>query len=403
MAGNWFKEYITLAFQIERRFHREAHSWFIDAYYGPPEWKEAAEALPESAPVEMLRGALDLANALPAQDFAPQRETFLAKQVLAMETICRKLNGECFTLEEEVARCLDIQIAWTAEAEFEAALALYDQALPGTGDPGSRYLAWRARHELPSEKNHLLSELLPRVLAEVRRRTLAFVPLPPDEGVEIRVVTNKNFGAANWYLGNFRSLIEFHAGQPLNLEWLPWLMAHESYPGHHTEFSLKEQHIWHEQGQLEQTIFLSISPQLVIAEGIATLAPEMIFAPGEAEGWLGEHVYPLVGTPTDDADNAGLEKAHNILQAVPANATFMIQQGQPDAAIIAYLMKYTFASAERAHKRLEGLKSPFMRPYIFSYIGGKRLMSPLLQGNDRQVVFRRFLTEQIYPSLLQHW
>ena len=43
---------------------------------------------------------------------------------------------------------------------------------------------------------------------------------------------------------------------------------------------------------------------------------------------------------------------------------------------------------------------PLWRAYIFTYLYGKRLMRPLLQGPDRLAVFRRFLTEQVTPSQL---
>jgi hypothetical protein len=41
--------------------------------------------------------------------------------------------------------------------------------------------------------------------------------------------------------------------------------------------------------------------------------------------------------------------------------------------------------------------------YAFTYAQGKRLMQPLLGGPDRLDVFRRLLTEPVYPSLLEEW
>ena len=41
-----------------------------------------------------------------------------------------------------------------------------------------------------------------------------------------------------------------------------------------------------------------------------------------------------------------------------------------------------------------------MREHSFTYFYGKRLMQPWLQGAGRLAVFRRFLTEQLYPAEL---
>jgi hypothetical protein len=44
------------------------------------------------------------------------------------------------------------------------------------------------------------------------------------------------------------------------------------------------------------------------------------------------------------------------------------------------------------------LRDPFREGYIFTYFYGRHLMKPWLQWDDRQQVFKRFLTEQMCPS-----
>ena len=51
-------------------------------------------------------------------------------------------------------------------------------------------------------------------------------------------------------------------------------VAHETYPGHHTEHAWKEQ-LLTRNGRLEETIVLIPTPQSVVSEGIATLAAEI--------------------------------------------------------------------------------------------------------------------------------
>lgn len=399
MSDHWGRAYVLLGLRIEKAF-----PGFVDGYYGPPEWKAQVEAEAPLAPAELLRAAALLADSLPAQGFEPGRAAYLERQVRAIETICRKLNGEAVSLEEEVRRCFDIAPAWTPEAQFEDALALYEQALPGTGSVADRLNARRTQFELAREKAHLLQPMMERAIGEVRRRTLAFVTLPEGEGVDVRTVTEQPWGAYNWYLGNYRSLIELNTDLPTNLSGLLDLMAHEGYPGHHVEHALKEKLLYRDRGYLEHSILLINTPECVISEGIATLAGQMIFAPGEAQRWLEAHIYPEAGITPDPVDSDKLSRAAELLAGVRGNAVFMLHaEGRTDDEVAQYLMKYTLLPEDRARKSLQFLKSPLWRAYTFTYFYGKRLMQPLLKSDDRLTVFRRFLTEQVYPSLLVEW
>jgi len=178
-------------------------------------------------------------------------------------------------------------------------------------------------------------------------------------------------------------------------------MCHEGYPGHHTEFVLKEQRLFRERGYLEQAISPIIGPQSVISEGIATSACEMIFTPEEAEQWLAEHIYPEAGIEPAPIDIAKLRKAGELLDyPVGGNAAFLLHEGRSDEEVIHYLIKYSMLPDEEALKFLEYLKVPFQQAYIFTYFYGRQLMKPWLQGPDKWNAFRRFLTEQVYPSEL---
>jgi hypothetical protein len=402
MNKQWCREYVLLALRMDRAIQKFTESRFVDYYYGPPAWKAAAEA--ERSPGELLRDTIALEDALGAQDFEAHRTTYLEKQVVALETVCRKLNGETFSLEEEVQRCFDIRPTRVPESRFEQGLALLDEALPGNGTLQERFQRWKKRYQLAQEKSGLLLNLMQQTALEARRRTRACVQLPADEAVEMQVVSDQVYMGENWYLGNYRSRVELNTDLPTNMQGLMDFLCHEGYPGHHSEFVLKEQHLFREQGYLEQTIFPIISPQSVISEGIATSAREMIMSLQEAEQWLAEHIYPAAGIEPDSLDLAKLRQAEELLD-YPAggNATFLLHEGRPEDEVIEYLIRYSLVSPAEARKFLEYLKVPFQQAYIFTYFHGKHLMKPWLQGPNRWQVFRRFLTEQIYPSeLAQH-
>ncbi len=139
---------------------------------------------------------------------------------------------------------------------------------------------------------------------------------------------------------------------------------------------------------------------MVISEGIATLAPDMIFTPGEQQQWLAEQIYPAVGIQPLPVDWAKLRDVFDLLHGVRGNAVFLLREGRPDREVKQYLMRYYMTNDEVAAKMLNYLKRPFREAYVFTYFRGRQLMQPWLQGADRLAVFRRFLTEQLYPSEL---
>ena len=288
-------------------------------------------------------------------------------------------------------RCFDIHPERIPESQFEQGLALLDEALPGDGSLPDRLQNWRNRYQLAQEKSGLLLNFMQRAAAEALRRTQTFVNLPVDEDIEMQTVSDKVYMGENWYLGNYRSRVELNTDLPTDLNGLLDFMCHEGYPGHHTEFVLKEQRLYRERGYLEQAIFPIVSPQSVISEGIATSACEMLFSPEEAEQWLAEHMYPEAGIEPDAIDIAKLSKALELVEyPVGGNAAFLLHEGRSDDEVMQYLIKYSLLHDEEALKYLEFLKVPFQQAYIFTYFYGRQLMKPWLQRPDRLTVFRRF-------------
>lgn len=184
MSEQWFQDYVLLQFRMDKAIRKFTESRFVDYYYGPPEWKATVEDEAETPAIDLVRAAMALTDALPAQGFEERRAKYLEKQVLALETVCRKLNGERFPLEEEVQRCFDIRPTWIAETQFEQGLELYDEVLPGVGSLADRLRALMNRYELARGKTRLLIGFMQRALTEARRRTRAFVELSPGEEVE---------------------------------------------------------------------------------------------------------------------------------------------------------------------------------------------------------------------------
>jgi hypothetical protein len=404
MAQTWVRDYIRLAFRIDKAFQNVGDGPFVDSFYGPTDLRASVAQEPEKTADDLVVDVRALQDSLPSQGFEQQRASFLSRQVRAMEVFCRKLAGQDNVLQGEIQQCLDVRPVWKPDEDFEQALALLSEALPGGGDVRERFRVLQERTLLPSDRPELVLQLMHQLLAEARRRTQQFVELPAEEELEICTVREKPYGAANWYLGGYRSRLELNIDRPIHLFGLLYQMCHECYPGHHTEFTLKEKHLYRDCGYLEQSMFI-MGPQLVISEGIASLAQEMIFTPDEIAHWITTQIYPQLG---GEIDGVGLAKlirafASSALDDLGNNLVMMLWDGRPEKEIVAYALKYTPYPEDYVRPFLRSLKSPLRQVYAFTYAQGKRLMEPLLQGDDRTQVFRRLLTELVYPSLLAKW
>ena len=65
MGETWFRDYVLLAFRIDKALRAiSAHSPFVDYYYGPPEWQAQVAAEPLSDATELLNAANALTEAV---------------------------------------------------------------------------------------------------------------------------------------------------------------------------------------------------------------------------------------------------------------------------------------------------------------------------------------------------
>jgi hypothetical protein len=392
--------YVQLALAIEQHI-----PGYVDAYYGPPEWRQRAEADGLRPVAELVGEASDLAAAIADDsEMDPQRQDFLTRQVRAMQTSLGILQGEQLTLVEEVRALYDITPEWVDEAVFEETHRTLDGLLP-PGDSLAERVAMREKAtEVPVER---VEPLLHQILAELRRRTRARFPLPADEAFELQLVSDQPWMAYNWYLGNCCSRIEINTDLPLYITDLADLIAHEGYPGHHTELSIKESQLVREQGWIEHCIALINSPSCVVSEGIATRALSTLMTDDEVVAWHASELFPRAGYGHLDAhcehaiDTARLR----LVRAVLGNAAFLLHdQGASEDEVVAYVQEYGLLSEERARKRVDFLNEPLFRSYIFNYrYGGEMLDALFAAQDDRDHWVTRLLTEPITPSQIRAW
>lgn len=387
------REYARLAFGIERHV-----PGYIDAWLGSEDDRASLDA--EQMPEEMVSAAGDLLASIASLEAPESRRGYLSKQVEAMQATARGLAGEALPYREEVRLLFDFDPEATPEAAYDAAIAELERLLPGDGPVVERMAEWKAGYTIaPDVARRVVDVILP----ELRERTAAIAELPADESIEIQMVSDQPWSGYNWYLGNARSRVDLNTDLPIHAFRLTELLAHECYPGHHTEHTLKER-LYTVEGLGEHALQLINTPECLISEGIATTAEGMVFTPQEQVRFRRDRVYPAAGISGDPEREIAIAAARRELASVPGNAALLLhEEGRDEAEVVAYLRRYGLSTDAEARQRLRFIANPLWRAYIFTYHVGHDLITRWLDaapGEERAARYRTLLTEQVYPSQL---
>ncbi|QHE71436.1 DUF885 domain-containing protein [Rhodococcus sp. WAY2] len=389
------REYLLLGLGFDR-----LEEGFVDAYTGDPALRRTVENAPRPDPRELARTAATLRAELPSAGLSDERTRFLDVHLRALECSGRKFAGDDVGFVDEVEAYFDVRIARGDEGQYREAHRKMDTVLPGTGTLTERVHAHRAADEIPADRLKDCVDAFSSALRDLVREHYA---LPEAEVVEYEVVGDKPWSGFNYYLGNYRSTVAINSDLKQHMANLPRLIAHESYPGHHTEHCRKEAGLVGA-GQLEQTLFLVNTPQCLMAEGLADLALESIV--GENWGLWAQEIYADLGLRFDGEQAQRLSAASGQLLGVRQDAALMLHDERRSADDVAlFLQRWSLSTPERARQSLRFLSSPLWRAYTSTYVEGYRLLGGWLAevpvGAERSERFRRLLDEPLVPSALR--
>ncbi len=375
---------------------------FVDAYYGPPELAARVEAEPRRAPAELAGDAgrlvADLDAGVDADQVDAGRRRWIRAQALGLRTSAATLaaatdaHREPIGYLDEVERCYGVRPARVPEDDFAAAHTRLDTVLPGDGPLRERYISWREAHAVPREK---LEPAIRSLAEDLRERTQRLFGLPEGEQVEWIFETDKPWSGFNYYEGDLRSRVAINVDLPVLSLSLGHLVAHEAYPGHHTEHTRKEVGLVRGRRWLEETIFLVGTPQCTMAEGLADLGAEITYGP-RPEPIVAEHLAPL-GVRYDAEVAAAVTVAGETLSWVRSNAAILLHdEGAPVDDVIAYLERWALLPRARAEKAIAFMTDPTWRAYSHTYTEGLRLCRDHVAGEPAR--FERLITEQMLPQ-----
>jgi len=382
---------------------------YVDAYYGPPEWRREVDAkkIP-LAEITTRAAALakETAAAAPpasADELTRLRHDYLARQLEALRARAAMLTGTRLSFDEESQALYDAVAPTHTEAEFASVLAALEAKLPGRGPLVDRYDEFHKQFVIAPDR---LDAVFKAAIDGCRSRTLQHIQLPPGESFTVEYVTGKSWSGYNWYQGNYRSLIQVNTDLPIYIDRAVDLACHEGYPGHHVYNVLLEKMLVRDRGWVEFSVYPLHSPQSLIAEGSANYGIDVAFPRPERLQFERTVIFPTAGL-----DAGAVEGYYAVLSLVDRlsyagnEAARRYLNGQIDRAAAArWLERYGLYSTPRAQQRVRFIDQ--YRSYVINYNLGKDMVARYVEaesggGSDtsrRWDVFTRLLSSPRLPS-----
>ncbi|HYD89327.1 MAG TPA: hypothetical protein VEA80_17745 [Vitreimonas sp.] len=394
------ERYVRLALEIGA--HEEG---YIDAYYGPPEWKTEAESSPRStAELKQLADGLlaEINGALEqARDAAVQRRArTLAAYVSSARFRLDMIDGARAPFVEEAERLFALRPELRPLESYDPVLARIERVVPGSGPLAARVQAFRDRYIVPEDR---LRAVMDAAIAECRRRTAEHIRLPENERFTLEFVTGKSWSGYNYYQGGNQSLIQVNTDLPVTIDRAVDLGCHEGYPGHHLQ-GISAERLYRERGWVEFSVMPLYSPQGPLNEGGGNYGVDLAFPGEERLQFEKATLYPLAGLDPATADaRDALAEAMSDLAGARLTIVQMYLDGQIDRErALELAQRYQLVSRERAEQSLDFADE--YRSYVINYATGEDVVRAFVEraGADNAARWRAYESILTQPSLPEH-
>lgn len=360
---------------------------FVDAYYGPEDWKPSVDTTlnkEEIPAVEFIERCNELTSQLNKIDSSKlvgiekSRFIMLGKQIHAIATKVKMLDGQEFPFDDEALALYDAEPPHNDETYFDKLLEKLDSKLPGEGSISERYEAFGQGFIIPKDK---LDTVFQTAIDEARKRTNEHYDLPENENFTVEYVTDKAWSGYNYYKGNSYSLIQINTDFPIFIERAIDLACHEGYPGHHVFNAMLEKNLVVEKGWKEFSVYPLFSPQSLIAEGSANYGIAVAFPGEERVSFEKEVLFPLAGIDSSKADlYYEIQELRGKLDYAGNEAARKYLNGEIDRDEAAsWLTKYLLYEPDRAQQRTRFIDK--YRSYVINYNLGKDIVAHYVESN----------------------
>lgn len=387
---------------------------YVDAYYGPAEWKEQARR--EKKTLSVLASEADALStrlaAIPASGLVRAGKTwwlrreYLSKQTQAASARMSMLAGKKLGFDEQARLIYDASFPGHPDAYYQELAGKLQTLIPGQGPLAARVEKYEDQFTVPHGK---INTVLRAAIAECRKRTRAHIPLPETESFTLEYVTGKPWHAYNWYKGNGRSTIQINTDLPMRISDVISLAAHEGYPGHHVYNILLEQELARKQGWVDFSVYPLFSPQSLVAEGSAEYGIDLVLPPEDRVKFEMETLFPMAGL--DPAQAETYEKVQSLLQEIRVakndGARRYVEGLMDREQFISWLIEHTLISRTHAEHEVKFVDE--YGAYIISYDVGRDLVKRYVEqhggpgagSQKRWDVFRDMLSSPPVVSELQ--
>jgi len=388
--------FLLLALRIDKHI-----KGYVDFYFGPENLRKIVDNESITSPKKLLLDAKTLLKQLGSQGYDKKRERYLEKMLIAMRTSIELLIGIEISIKDQFLRLYDVDLQPVNEAELDNLKEEYDEAYRGPGSLEERMNKLRITRKVPEEK---VFALFKKALYITRERTKELFAnlLPQKERIVLELVKNNDeikWSYYNWYMGNFCSRIEVNPNYNIYWTGLLSIAAHEGYSGHHTEFAVKERALYRELNQFEHSILLLHNPKLILSEGIAELAVNVLFSNREVvEIGLREFC-------PDSSNEVSLEmmmeqnKVRGKLTLFWYNFAYhALIDKYNDEELMRYGTNFEIVSKENIKNQLKKISNPIYSKNAFMYNLGSNLIKHKYGEPPSVKDFRYLLVNPILPS-----
>ena len=378
-------------------------SAYVDAYYGPKEWRQAAndkkislESI-DKASAHLVKFVTGMTDEDPLKQL---RLDYLRIQLSSLNARSKMLKGDTkYDFDQQSKALYDTEAPHNKLKDFDRVLTELDKMLVGEQPLSEKVDSFKKQFVIPKDK---LKAVFDVAIDACRERTQQFVDLLENENFKLEFVENKPWSGYNWYQGNAFSLIQVNVELPIHVSRAIDLGCHEGYPGHHTYNALLEANLAKKQGWKEFSVYALFSPQSLIAEGSANYGIEMAFPGDEKMIFERDVLFPMIGI--DQKLAASYQKFNQLtarLNYAGNEIARLYLNGKIDKqASVELLQKYTLTSAKKSAQRVDFWDT--YGAYVINYNWGKDMVKQWVESGPDQSLegrWKRFATLLSTPRL----
>jgi len=395
------EEFLLLALRIDK--HIEG---YVDFYIGPEKLQKLVENEAITAPVKLLKDCNNLLSQVGSHGYRKKREIYLEKILIAMKTSTELLIGAKISIEDQFKRIYDVDIPPANDSKLKNFKEEFSEAYEKPEILGAYMKKLRIIRKVP--KSNVFA-FFKKALNITKNKTKEIFGdlFPEGEDIMVEVVNNNDnddklkWACYEWYLGNFISRIEVNPDFQMYWTSLLSFAAHEGYPGHHTEFVLKEKRLYRGLSQFEHSLLILHSPKLVISEGIAKTAINMLYSNKEVTEIGLKEFCP------DASEEVSLEKL--VLQDIAKGkmaqfwynfAYHALVDKYDEKELFRYAKYYKMFSKDEIKSEIKRLNNSTHSKNAFLYDLGINLIKNRYGETPSAKNFRNLLFNPILPSNL---